>query len=124
MTYVIQCLFSIKFIIQSMGSRRLLGAFLILFKIASSSPYTYSSSSSSSSSLPLSLSFLCLFPLPVARLLFVLVPLPLPVVDDRGCCCTVHCASVPSVLFVQAARLLHPRVLRPLPEFTPACTSA
>ena len=119
--HVIQCLFSIAFIIQSMGSRRRLGAFFILFKTASSSPFSYSSLPvSSSSSLPLSLSFLCFFLLPVARLLFVLAPLSLPVVDDRGCCCTVHCASAPSMLFARAARLLRPRVLRPLLESTPA----
>ena len=56
-THVIQCLFSIAFIIQSMGSKRRLGAFFILFKTASSSPSMYSSSSLSCSSLPLSLSF-------------------------------------------------------------------
>ena len=121
MACVIPHLFSIQFIIQSMGSRRLLGAFFILFKTASSSPYTYSSSSSSpSSSLPLSVSFLCFFSLPVARLLFVLVPLPLQVFDERGCCCTVHCASAPSVLIVRAGRLLRPCVLRPRLDFTPA----
>ena len=123
-THVIHCLFSIAFIIQSMGSRRRLGAFFILFKTASSSPSTYSSSSSASSSpLPLSLSFLCFFLLLEARLLFVLAPLPLPMFDDRGCCCTVHCASAPSMLFVRVGRLLRPRVLRPLLGSAPACTS-
>ena len=111
--------------IQSMGSRRRLGAFFILFKTASSSPSTYSSSSSASSSpLQLSLSFLCFFLLLEARLLFVLVAPPLPVFDNRGCCCTVHCASAPSMLFVRVGRLLRPRVLRPLLESTPACISA
>jgi len=92
---------------HSMGSRRLLGAFLIRFKATSSSTPSSSPESSESSSRSA-----CFFRFVLAVLLFAATCL--------DCFWTVHCASVPSMLFVRAIWPLRPLLPLSLLAFAPA----
>lgn len=92
---------------HSMGSRRLLGAVLIRLKATSSSTPSSSPESSESSSRSA-----CFFRFVLAVLLFAATCL--------DCFWTVHCASVPSMLFVRAIWPLRPLLPLSLLAFAPA----